>query len=78
VGHAGHGDADDFAAYLVQSPNSGDRSVDVEGVFVNHRLDDDGVAAADGDATDFDGSGFAAFDGGVEDWLARCAFSWIW
>jgi hypothetical protein len=41
-------------------------------------LYDDGVAAADRHATDFDGSGFAAFDGGVENRLARCGFSWIW
>ena len=77
MGHAGHSNADDFAANLVQSPNSCDRSVDVEGVFINHRLYDDWVASADRDAANFDGTGFAAFDAGVEDWLRVWGFSWI-
>jgi hypothetical protein len=46
----------------VETANTCDRSVDVERIFVDHRLDDNGVVAADNYAPYGDWTGLAAMD----------------
>ncbi len=48
------GDADDFRSGLVKGGNLSNRCIDIGGVGIGHRLDDDRRTAADRDITDPD------------------------
>jgi hypothetical protein len=65
VGHAGNGHPDDFAANFVEAADTSDGAVNIQGVFVDHGLDDDGMASTDGDITNLNGSGLATGQGGL-------------
>ena len=56
------GDADKLGAGAGEGGNLLDGGLDVGGVGVGHRLDDDGGFGADADASDVDGNGFAALE----------------
>jgi hypothetical protein len=54
LAQVGRGDAHDFAARFVELDNLRDRRFGVHRLGGNHRLDADGVVAADTDVADFD------------------------
>ena len=62
MGQAGHGEAHNFAARLMQPANPCGGPFDVEGVLIDHRLDRHGVVTADPDVTHPHAAGFAATD----------------
>ncbi len=61
------GDPDQLRAGTGERRHLAGGALDVGGVGVGHRLDDDRAIAADHDAADIDGDGGAAGKGAVED-----------
>ena len=59
----GHGDADQLAAGLFEPMDLGDGRLDVVGIGRGHRLDDDGIIAADDDVADLDLAGLMTLKG---------------
>ncbi len=57
------GDADHLGACAGEGGDLLDGGLDVGGVGIGHRLDDDGDGGADADASDIDCGGRAALDG---------------
>jgi hypothetical protein len=57
------GDADHLGAGAREGGDLLDGGLDVGGVGVGHRLDDDGGVGANADVADGDGNGFSAVDG---------------
>jgi hypothetical protein len=55
---AGNGDADELRAGSGQAQALGYRRIDIIGMGIAHRLDDDGVIASDEDVTHFHDTGF--------------------
>ena len=53
----GHGDAHELAARFFEAKNLGDGRFDVVGIGGGHRLDDDGIIAADDEIADGDFTG---------------------
>ena len=62
MSHARNGNAHNFAANFMQAANSCDGAINVEGVFVNHRLHNYGCATANGDIANLYGTSFASDD----------------
>ena len=62
VGQAGHGEAHNFAASLMETADPCGGPFNVEGVLIDHRLDRHGVVTADPDVTHPHTAGFAATD----------------
>ena len=66
MGQAGDGDAHNFAADFVEATNGGHRPGNVEGIFVDHRLHHDRMAATDRNVAHLHGAGLATMDRGVK------------
>jgi hypothetical protein len=76
--HAGHCHADDFTADFVKTADTSYGSIDIEGIFIDHRLDDHWVITADNYTPNGDRTSFTTMNRGVGTHITINGLSGCW